>query len=59
MGERNKDVFAPAHAALERMRRASERGTGCHLTAEMIRALSLSLIAQMWSEATPTNERNM
>ena len=35
--------------ALRRMRRASERGTGCHLTAEMIDALSSSTLAEWWS----------
>ena len=34
--------------ALRRMRRASERGTGCHLTADMIQALSTSTIAEWW-----------
>lgn len=35
--------------ALRRMRRASERGTGCHLTAEMIQAFSSSTLAEWWS----------
>ena len=31
-----------AQDALNRMRRASHRGTGCHLTKEMIDSLSLT-----------------
>ncbi|USN13916.1 hypothetical protein PAPPERLAPAPP_02420 [Brevundimonas phage vB_BpoS-Papperlapapp] len=34
--------------ALRRMKRASERGTGCTLTAEMIEALSRSTIGEWW-----------
>lgn len=44
---------APAHEALDRMRRASRRGTGCHLTAEMIRSLGLTSIGQIWTEENP------
>jgi hypothetical protein len=39
-----------AQDALNRMRRASERGTGCHLTADMIAALTCSIVGQMWGE---------
>lgn len=41
------------HDALNRMRRAYERGTGCHLTAEMIQSMSVSIFGQMWSEEDP------
>lgn len=34
--------------ALLRMRRAHRNGTGCHLTPEMISALSISLIGEWW-----------
>lgn len=34
--------------ALKRMRRGFERGTGCNLTAEMLRAMSVSLVAEWW-----------
>ncbi len=44
---------SPAHDALNRMRRASERGTGCHLTAEMIEALDRTIVGQMWQEPDP------
>lgn len=37
-------------AALLRMKRAHERGTGCHLTAEMLQALSVTLVGEWWSE---------
>lgn len=42
-----------AHDALNRMRRAHDRGTGCHLTADMIRSLGVTLIGQMWGEEDP------
>ncbi|UTC28758.1 hypothetical protein MARCHEWKA_02460 [Brevundimonas phage vB_BpoS-Marchewka] len=35
--------------ALRRMKRASERGTGCTLTAEMVEALSRGTIGEWWS----------
>ena len=47
------DELSPAHDALDRMRRASERGTGCRLTAEMIASLAVTTIGQMWSEEDP------
>lgn len=42
-----------AQDALNRMARAYERGTGCHLTAEMIRSLGLTRIAEIWSTEDP------
>ena len=39
--------------ALNRMRRASHRGTGCHLTKEMIDSLELTVIGEMWKEEDP------
>lgn len=39
-----------AHAALNRMKRAYARGTGCHLTADMIKELGVTVIAEMWDE---------
>ncbi len=44
--------------ALNRMKRAHDRGTGCHLTAEMIEALAVSSIGQTWSEVDPRKEPN-
>jgi hypothetical protein len=46
-------VFDTAHDAFNRMRRASQRGTGCHLTAEMIAALGETFLAQVWEEDDP------
>lgn len=34
--------------ALKRMRRGFERGTGCRLTPDMLRAMSISLIGEWW-----------
>lgn len=48
----------PAHDALDRMRRAAERGTGCRLTAEMIQSLAVSSIGQMWAEEDPRKSKS-
>lgn len=45
-----------AHDALNRMRRAAERGTGCYLTAEMIRSLAVTSIGQIWAEDDPRTD---
>lgn len=45
--------FDPAQDALNRMRKAAERGTGCHLTAEMIRSLAVTQIGAIWAEEDP------
>lgn len=42
-----------AQDALNRMRRAHNRGTGCHLTAEMIANLSITVIGEIWSQEDP------
>ncbi len=49
----HSNSMGEAHDALNRMRRAHKRGTGCSLTAEMIEALSRSVIGQMWEEEDP------
>ncbi len=38
--------------ALVRLRRAYERGTGCNLTAEMVRQLALTMLGEIWDEGT-------
>lgn len=45
----------PLQDALNRMRRAHERGTGCNLTAAMIQGLALSFLAETWGEPDPRN----
>ncbi len=47
------DSFDAAQEALNRMRRASQRRTGCHLTAEMIAELSVTKIAEIWEQPDP------
>jgi len=42
-----------AQDALNRMRRAHARGSGCHLTAEMISSLSLTHIGEAWASEDP------
>jgi hypothetical protein len=46
-----------AQDALNRMRRAADRGTGCHLTAEMIASLHLTKIGQYWCEPDPRDDQ--
>lgn len=43
----------PLNDALDRMKRAHERGTGCHLTREMIEALYVSILGSIWEEPRP------
>ena len=47
------ELWRPDQDALNRMYRAYQHGTGCHLTAEMIYGLSTTLLGQMWAEADP------
>lgn len=42
-----------AQDALNRMRRAHDRGTGCYLTSAMIKSLSLTVFAEVWEQADP------
>ena len=46
-------TFDPAQDALNRMRRAALRGTGCHLTAAMIESLSRTMLGETWAERDP------
>ena len=45
-----------ANQALDRMRRAHIRGTGCHLTAEMIVALGVTFLGERWEEKSTAKE---
>lgn len=47
------NVIPRAHDALNKMRRASERGTGCRLTADEIFELSLTTIGELWKQDDP------
>jgi hypothetical protein len=49
------DNLKEANKALNRMRRANERMTGCRLTPEMIAGLAITSIGQMWEELDPTH----
>jgi hypothetical protein len=44
------EPHALTRKALDRMRRAWERGTGCYLTSEMIQNMSVSVFGEMWHE---------
>lgn len=46
-------AMSAAHDALNRMKRAYERGTGCHLTAKMVASLGLSFLGETWSDEDP------
>jgi hypothetical protein len=48
-------INAPLEDALNRLKRASERGTGCHLTKEMIEGIALTFLAEVWHEEDPRN----
>lgn len=56
MKEPDIDFLNPSQDALNRMRRAHERGTGCHLTREMIRSLSVTLVGEMWGQPDPRDD---
>lgn len=49
----HRNSVGPAHDALNRMRRAYLRGTGCSLTSDMIEALGRTVIGQMWEDEDP------
>ena len=53
MSEVDHEEYALAHDALNRMKRANQRGTGCHLTAEMIEALSITFMGELWFSEDP------
>lgn len=48
-----KDFTNMINDALNRLRRAHHRGTGCHLTRDMIIALSCSFIGEVWASDDP------
>lgn len=45
-----KRVNPDAQEALNRMHRASLRGTGCHLTAAMIAGLATTMLGEIWGD---------
>lgn len=49
----DQKVLDPAHDALNKMRRAAERGTGCRLTAEEIASLRITKVGALWSQDDP------
>lgn len=48
-----RDAGNAQQNAFNRMKRAYDRGTGCHLSADMITALSVTIIGSIWDEADP------
>ena len=46
-----------AQDALTKMQRAFTRGTGCHLTADQIRSLSLTSIGELWEDEDPRKSK--
>ena len=42
-----------ANDALNRLRRAKIRGTGCHLTAGMVHSLGLTVVGELMAEPDP------
>lgn len=47
------DTIPHAHDALNKMRRACNRGTGCKLTADEVFELSLTAIGELWNQDDP------
>ena len=52
------DGLGPAHDALNKMRRAHQRGTGCRLTAEQIHSLSVTRIGELWADKDPRKSQS-
>lgn len=47
------EVEGQAQDALNKLHRATKRGTGCHLSAEEVFALSLTRFGELWSDTDP------
>lgn len=47
------DTLHEAQDALNRLKRAHDRGTGCHLSAEMVQCLGLTIFGEMWEQPDP------
>lgn len=54
--EFHETTMGGAHDALNRMKRAYDRGTGCHLTADMIDSLGTTIVGQLWDQADPRDQ---
>jgi len=52
------DCMDKAHDALNRMKRAFDRGTGCYLTAEMLASLNLTIVGDVWSQDDPRKAKD-
>lgn len=53
----SNDDYQIGQDALDRMKRAHSRRTGCYLTAEMVAQLGLTVIGQMWEEPRPIKDQ--
>lgn len=53
MGKDKRDHADIVQDALNKLARATRRGTGCRLTADEIHALSVTSFGQTWSEPDP------
>lgn len=47
-----------AQDALNRLSRAMRRGTGCHLTADMVSGLSITLVGEICAQADPRGQQD-
>lgn len=56
----SEDWSDGAEDALNRMKRAYSRGSGCYLTMEMVRSLNLTILGEIWNQPDPRRftERN-
>jgi hypothetical protein len=58
MTDRQRKVSDGAHDALNRMKRAYDRHTGCYLTPQMIDSLGVTVIGSIWDEPDPRKEQS-
>jgi hypothetical protein len=47
------EVDGWAQDALNKLRQAEKRGTGCHLSADEVFAMSLTRFGELWADADP------
>lgn len=47
------EVEGWAQDALNKLRRAEKRGTGCHLSADEVFALGLTRFGELWADTDP------
>ena len=54
MADESTHFADTANDALDRLKRAYDRNTGCHLSRDMVAALGLTFLAETWNQERPT-----